>query len=62
MDRHNRGDLREEGQKKKKTIGPRENKKLWGKKGSRKKRHKRCGDGRDQFSLDGVLTHSVVVM
>lgn len=28
MDRHNRGDLREEGEKKKKTIEPRENKKL----------------------------------
>lgn len=33
MDRHNRGDLREEGQKKKKkTMEPRGNKKLWEKK------------------------------
>lgn len=31
MDRDNRGDLREEGQKKKKTMEPRGNKKLWGK-------------------------------
>lgn len=65
MDRHNRGDLREEGEKKKKkkTIEPRENKKLERKlikkKGSREMHHMRCGD---RHSTHDVLTHSVVVM